>query len=433
MRIWFGRVGNGGGLGESLLTRPFPRVNGHLICGEFPLQDLAADFGTPLYVYDLKWIRSRVALFRDAFSEVSPVIAYSVKANGNLSLLRELSDLGCGADITSGGELFRARSAGIEGMKIVFAGVGKSEDEIEFALDEGIYAFNVESRSELQRINRVAERKGVTARFGIRVNPGVVASTPHEYTATGHSDTKFGVPWEEAQELYRWALEQKSLDPVGIDVHIGSQIAEIEPYIAALTRVLKVASDLSSEGVPLEYVDIGGGFGIDDGQVAALDIDALAREIVPRVMDSGLQLILEPGRALVADAGALLTKVEYVKTNAQKVFVIMDSGMSELIRPSHYGGYHEIEPAGPIAGRIDAVVDIVGPVCETGDFFAIGRSMPMPEEGELLAVRTVGAYGFTMASNYNGRRRPAEVLVDGTEVRLVRSRETYLDLTRGEL
>ncbi len=433
MRVWFWGFGDGGGLGQSVLNHPFPRSDGRLVCGAVLLGDLAADFGTPLYVYDLESIRSRVEGFRDAFDAAEPLIAYSVKANANLTLLRELAAHGCGADITSGGELFRARSAGISNEMIVFAGVGKSEEEIEFALDEDIYAFNVESRSELERIEGIAQRMGLSARIGVRVNPNVLASTPHEYTATGHSDTKFGVPWEEARALYRWALERDSLDPIGIDVHIGSQIVEIEPYVLALDRVLGVVRDLVAEGVPLKYLDIGGGFGISYGQGSGLDIGALAEEIVPRVLDSGLRLILEPGRSLVAEAGVFVTEVQYVKNCGQKTFVIVDGGMSELIRPSHYGGYHQIEPVGPIDGRAEAVVDVVGPICETGDFLALDRSMPLPMEGELLAVRTAGAYGFTMASNYNGRPRPAEVLVDGIDVRLVRRRETYEDLISGEV
>ena len=419
-------------MGQSVLTQPFPRVDGRVMCGEVPLEDLADEFGTPLYVYDLAWIRGRVAAFRDAFAGAEPLIAYSVKANGNLALLRELQALGCGADITSGGELFRARSAGIDGSKIVFAGVGKSEEEIAFALDEGIYAFNVESRSELERIERVASGKGMTARFGIRVNPNVLASTPHEYTATGHSETKFGVPWEETRALYHWALERDALDPIGIDVHIGSQIVDTDPYVRALERVLGVVAELRDEGVPLEYLDIGGGFGISYGHGPALDLQALAEDVVPRVVDAGLRLVIEPGRSLVGEAGVFLTRVQYVKSGGPKTFVIVDGGMSELIRPSHYGGYHAIEPAEAIDGRDETVVDVVGPICETGDFLALDRPLPEPREGELLAVRTSGAYGFTMASNYNGRLRPAEVLVDGTDVRLARRRETYQDLIRGE-
>lgn len=420
-------------MGESVLTGPFPRVGNEIHCGDVPVAELARRFGTPLYVYDLAHIRERYSTFERAFSSVPHLVAYSVKANGNLSILRALGALGCGADITSGGELHRALKAGIPPQKIVFAGVGKSVTEIEAALEAGIYAFNVESRPELERIADIAARTGRVARFGVRVNPDVFASTPHEYTATGHKETKFGVPWGEVPELYRWAAEQPSLTPAGIDVHIGSQIVDPDPYVAALDRVLELTRDLSASGIELEYLDLGGGFGISyDGQ-SALDIDALADRVSTRVADSGLRLVLEPGRSIVGEAGVLLTRVQYVKEAAEKTFVIVDGGMTELIRPSHYGGYHAIEVAQTVEGRASRAVDVVGPICETGDFLALNRELPVPEEGDLLVVRTAGAYGFTMASNYNGRPRPAEVLVDGAEVRVARKRETLDDLIRGEV
>lgn len=419
-------------MGQSVLTGPFPRVDGVLHCGDVPAHHLAEEYGTPLFVYDLAWIRGRVAAFREAFADTPHLLAYSVKANGNLSILRALGDAGCGADITSGGELFRARRAGIPAERIVFAGVGKSRDEIEMALEEGIRSFNVESGAELRRIDEVASAHGVVAPFGIRVNPDVFAHTPHEYTRTGHSDTKFGVPWSTTRELYRWAAERPHLAPIGIDVHIGSQIIEAAPYVSALDRVLELTAELASDGIPLEYLDIGGGFGISYDGEPGLDIAALAGNIGSRVRDAGLELLLEPGRSLVGEAGLLLTRVEYVKRTASKTFVIVDSGMTELIRPSHYGGYHAIEAAGATEGREPSPVDVVGPICETGDFLALDRDVVMPSEGDLLAVRTVGAYGFAMASNYNGRRRPAEVVVDGSEVRLARQRERYSDLIRGE-
>jgi diaminopimelate decarboxylase len=407
-------------------------VGGVLHCGEVPAEELAERFGTPLYVYDLVWIRGRVAAFHDAFAGVDHLLAYSVKANGNLSLLRELNVLGCGADITSGGELFRAIRAGIPAHRIVFAGVGKTHEEIEAALEHGILAFNVESRPELERIEEVARAMGVRARFGVRVNPDVLAATPHRYTATGHAETKFGVPWTATRGLYAWALEQEHLAPVGIDVHIGSQIVDPDPYVRAVDRVLELAGELMGMGVGLEYLDIGGGFGISYDDGPGLDIVQLASRIVPRVAESGLRLLLEPGRSLVGAAGVLLTRVQYVKRSDEKTFVIVDGGMSELIRPSHYGGYHGIQLVSSPEGRTAETVDVVGPICETGDFLALDRAIDMPEPGELLAVRTSGAYGFAMASNYNGRRRPAEVLVDGHDVRLVRRRETFEDLIRGE-
>jgi diaminopimelate decarboxylase len=419
-------------LGEGVLSPPFARVDGRLHCGDVPAVELAERFGTPLYVYDLAHVRERVRLFAEAFGGLDHLLAYSVKANGNLSLLRALAEMGCGADITSGGELFRARRAGIDGDSILFAGVGKTETEIRSALAEEIYAFNVESAPELRRIDAVAAEMGRVARFGVRVNPDVLAATPHAYTRTGHSETKFGVPWSETRALYRWAAERPHVHATGIDVHIGSQIVDSEPYVRALERVLGLVDELAEDGVQLEYLDIGGGYGISYDGEPGMDVEALARAVAPRVAGRGLRLVLEPGRALVGEAGVMLTRVQYVKKTGTKVFVVVDGGMSELIRPSHYGGYHAIECAAPPSGKPEQHVDIVGPICETGDFLALDRPLELPEEGELLAVRTVGAYGFAMASNYNGRLRPAEAMVDGGEIHLVRERETLEDLIRGE-
>ncbi len=418
-------------MGESVLTEPFARIDGQLCCGEVPAEELAERFGTPLYVYDIRRVDDRVRAFRTAFAGVEHLLAYSVKANGNLSILRRLYAMGCGADITSLGELFRARQAGIPGRMIVFAGVGKTVDEIEAALEYGIYAFNVESRGELERIDEVATRMGQCAPFAIRVNPDVVAVTPHEYTRTGAATTKFGVAWHETRDLYLWARNRPHLAPVGIDMHIGSQIVDAEPYVRALERVLDVVSQLRSAGVNLEFLDIGGGYGIRYEEEPGMDVDELAAELVPRVASAGLRLILEPGRSIVGDAGVLLTRVEYVKKSGGKHFVVVDGGMSELIRPSHYGGFHAVEHVRQGQGRTTSV-DIVGPLCEAGDFFARDRELRLPEPGDLLAVRTVGAYGFAMASNYNGRLRPAETMVDGNQATLIRTRETLADLVRGE-
>ncbi len=419
-------------MGESLLTPPFGRVDGQLRCGDVPAAELAERFGTPLYVYDARRIEERVRAFRSAFAGVDHLIAYSVKANGNLSILRRLQALGCGADITSLGELFRARRAGFAPENIVFAGVGKTEEEIEAALKEQIYAFNVESREELERIDSVAGRMGVVASFGVRVNPDVFAATPHDYTRTGAKATKFGVPWNETRELYLWARGRAALKPIGIDMHIGSQIVDPRPYVHALERVLKLVFELSEAGITLEYLDIGGGYGIQYEDEPGLDIHQLAGEVIPRVQAAGLRLVLEPGRSIVGDAGALLTRVQYVKKTEGKTFVIVDGGMTELIRPSHYGGYHAIKHVADPAQLPEDVVDVVGPICETGDFLALDRTLPVPRAGDLLAVQTVGAYGFTMASNYNGRLRPAEALVYGSEIELIRRRETLEDLIRGE-
>ena len=418
-------------MGEGVLTKPFPRVDGVLHCGRLPATELAERFGTPLYVYDGLRIEDRLKRFLHAFADADLLLAYSVKANGNLTILRRLAALGCGADITSRGELFRARTAGIAPDRMVFAGVGKTVREMREALEAGIYAFNVESAGELRRLDAVAAEMGVQAPFGLRVNPDVLSPTPHEYTATGHAATKFGVPIQEAADLYRWAAGRPHLRCRGIDVHIGSQIVEAAPYLKALDRVLELIRLLRGEGISFEYLDIGGGYGIAYDGGPELDVEHLAAEVVPRLRGTGLRLVVEPGRSIVGDAGILLTRVEYVK-RAGKVFVIVDGGMSELIRPSHYGGFHAIERVDARVPRPEETVDVVGPICETGDFLARDRKLDVPEEGELLAVRTVGAYGFTMASNYNGRLRPAECLVLGDEAHLVRQRETLEDLIRGE-
>jgi diaminopimelate decarboxylase len=419
-------------LGTSLLRPAFPRVDGVLTCGGQALDDVAERFGTPLYLYDAQVIRDRYAALSAAFSGIEHWIAYSVKANGSLAILDLLARLGSGADIVSGGELARALRAGLPAQRIVFAGVGKTEREIEAALMAGIHAFNVESASELGLIESVAERTGRQAPIAIRVNPNVLSPTPHEYTRTGHATTKFGVSERDALELYRRAASSRTLDPRGIDVHIGSQISSVEPYVLALEHALSIVDILSNEGIRLDFLDLGGGFGVPDDEGQGLPVGELARAVAGPVSSRGLRLIIEPGRFLVGEAGVLVTRVLLVKRASTKTFVVTDGGMTELLRPSHYGGYHVIDPVRARANAPIEVVDVVGPICETGDFLALDRPLPMPEPGDLLAVRTSGAYGFVMASNYNARTRPAEVLVDGPHVDLIRTRETLDDLMRGE-
>ncbi len=420
-------------MGTGVLSDPFPRLDGRLHCGRTPLDALAERFGTPLYVYALDHVEERLGAFQRAFEGADPLVAYSVKANGNLALLARLGALGAGADIVSLGELHRARLAGIPGERIVFAGVAKTEEEMRAGIAADILAFNVESAPELERLERVAAGMGAVAPFAIRLNPDVHSPTPHEYTRTGHAATKFGVPADEALELYRWASGRSALRAVGVDVHIGSQIAEAGPYAEALDRVLELIGRLPDGGAGLDFLDLGGGFGVAYGdESGGLDLAALASLVVPRIAATGLRLVLEPGRSLVGEAGVLLTRVQYLKRAGDKTFVIVDGGMTDLIRPSHYGGYHEIEP---VVRRDEAArtrVDVVGPICETGDFLARDRDLELPEAGDVLAVRTAGAYGFTMASNYNARRRPAEAIVSRDEVHLVRARETLDDLVRGE-
>jgi diaminopimelate decarboxylase len=321
--------------------------------------------------------------------------------------------------------------AGIQPGKIVFAGVGKTDHELKAGLDARIYSFNVETVSELNRLEEMARERGGRAPFGIRINPDILSPTPHEYTRTGHAESKFGLPVQVAVGMYRWAATRPHLQIRGIDVHIGSQIVEPGPYKRALRSVLEVVHLLKKEGIQLKYLDLGGGYGIPYyGE--GMDILAMGRELTPLVKSSGLQLVLEPGRSMVGSAGLLVTRVLAVKVAGAKTFVITDAGMTELLRPSHYGAFHGVRPVVEQAGREMRVVDVVGPVCETGDFLALDREMPLPKPGELLGVESAGAYGFVMASNYNARPRPPEVLVDGDEVVLVRERESYEDLVRGE-
>ncbi len=410
----------------------FPRVEGALRCGPFHLGELAERFGTPLYLYSMDFIRDRFQTLQNAFKGADPILAYSVKANGNLAVLNRLAALGSGADIVSGGELFRALKAGVPREKILFAGVGKTDEELKAGLDARIYSFNVETTDELHRLEALSAERGARAPFGVRINPDIEAPTPHEYTRTGHAASKFGLPVPVAVGLYRWAASRPHLRPRGIDVHIGSQITEPGPYKKALRQVLEVVHLLKKDGIKLEYLDLGGGFGIPyQGQ--GMDMEALASALLPIFRGSGLRLVLEPGRILVGEAGVLLTRVLAVKRSGGKVFVVTDAGMTELLRPSHYGGFHAIHAVVEREGREETVVDVVGPICETGDFLARDRSLSLPRAGEYLAVREAGAYGFSMSSNYNARRRAAEVMVEGDSVYLVRERESFEDLIRGEI
>ena len=415
------------------VTQPFPRIDGELWAAESRVTDLVAEFGSPLYVYDAGVIEAAYRRIESAFAGADILLAYSVKANSNLEILKRLRALGAGADIVSQGELHRCLTAGFSPSDVVFAGVGKTEVEMEAALEVGILAFNVESVEELQALGRVAERLGRTAPVALRVNPDIVADTPHEYTRTGDGASKFGIPVDRILDLYRWAADQSSLEVRGIDVHIGSQILDPEPYTRALAKVLDLAAEVRAEGIDLDFVDLGGGFGVGYEGEDGLSVEGLAAIVVPRVAETGLRLILEPGRFIVGQAGILVTKVLYVKHSGSKTFVVTDGGMTELIRPSHYQGFHRIEPVISREEAAREVVDVVGPICETGDFLARDRVLQMPAQGDLLAVQTAGAYGFVMASNYNSRRRPAEVVVNGAEVTLARRRETFDDLLRGEI
>jgi diaminopimelate decarboxylase len=410
----------------------FHRRDGVLFCEDIALPELVAQWGTPLYVYSRTAIRERFEELDRALADVSHLIAYSVKANGNLTVLRTLAEMGAGADIVSGGELHRARLAGIPGERIVFSGVGKTVTELAAALDAGCYGFNVESEGELRSLSHLAEATGRRAPIAIRVNPNVETLTPHHYTRTGHAATKFGIPIEDAPALYRLAKSLPGIEVRGVDVHIGSQILEVDPYRLALVQVVELIERMRAEGIDFEYLDLGGGLGISYTAGEGISASDFAEAVVPVVKETGLRLVIEPGRYIVGAAGILVTRVLYVKQGGGKRFVITDAGMNDLLRPSHYSGYHGVEPV-ESAGRAADRVDVVGPICETGDFLALDREVERVEPGELLAIRTVGAYGFSMSSTYNQRPRPAEVMVEGAEATLARRRETLDDLVAAEL
>ena len=417
----------GGGAVEA-----FDYRDGKLYCEDVPAEELVGAFGTPLYVYSRAMVLARYRAFRDAFAPLDPLIAYSVKANGNLSLLRLLAEAGSGADIVSGGELYRAQLAGVPPERIVFSGVGKTVAELAAGLNAGIYGFNVESEGELRQLAALGEAMGVRAPVALRVNPDVESPTPHHYTRTGHHETKFGIPVEEARRLYHAAARMPGLELRGIDVHIGSQILDVEPYVLAVERVLELVRELEHAGTRLEYVDVGGGFGVAYDEDDEPEPEHFADALVPLLKDTGLRVVLEPGRYIVGPAGVLLTRVLYIKEFA-KTFVVTDAGMNDLLRPSHYASYHRVAPAEQHPERDPIKVDVVGPICESGDFLALDRTVERVREGELLVISTTGAYGFSMASTYNARPRAAEVLVDGADYRLIRRRETQPDLVRGEI
>jgi diaminopimelate decarboxylase len=422
-------------MGAGVLTLPdvFHYRDGRLHCDAVAAEQLVAEYGTPLYVYSERAILERYRAFHAAFAALDPLIAYSVKANGNLSVLRLLAGAGAGADIVSGGELHRARLAGIPTERIVFSGVGKNIVELAAALDAGIHAFNVESEGELRALSGLAATMNVEAPIALRVNPDVEARTQHHYTATGHKATKFGIAYEDAPALYRLAAELPGIRVRGIDVHIGSQILDVEPYCVAVERVLELVNRLRADGIDIEFIDVGGGFGVSYDAARSPDPADFAEGLVPLLQNSGLRVVFEPGRFIVGPAGILLTRVLYVKKMSGKTFLITDAGMNDLLRPSHYSSYHRVDPALLDPGRETMNVDVVGPICETGDFLALDRPVPRTEAGELLAIGTVGAYGFSMASTYNARPRPAEVMVSGNTHRLIRARENYDDLVRGEV
>jgi len=408
----------------------FETKNGSLHCEDIPLASIADDVGTPFYCYSTKTLRRHYRVFNEAFDAVPHLVCYSVKANSNTAVLRVFINEGSGVDIVSGGELYRAMEAGCEPARVVYSGVGKREDEITYAIQSGILMFNVESPQELDVINACALRCGTRARISLRVNPDVNPKT-HPHISTGLRENKFGVPLEDAVEEYRRAHSLDGIDIVGIACHIGSQITDLSPFVDSLDRLKGLIGTLRREGIDIRYCDLGGGLGITYRSELPPHPTDYAKAIIENADELDCTIILEPGRVIVGNAGILVTRVLYTKKSGDKRFVIVDAAMNDLVRPSLYGSYHEIEPVVAHDG-IPVQTDVVGPICESGDFLAKGRILPPVERGDLLAVRSAGAYGFTMSSNYNSRLRVPEIMVSNERFYVIRKRETYEMLTEYE-
>jgi diaminopimelate decarboxylase len=408
----------------------FTYIDGELCAEQVPVRQLARQYGTPLYVYSRGHLREQYRALANAMTAVSPLICYSMKANSNAAVVRTLAGEGAGVDIVSGGELFRARRAGVDASRIVFAGVGKTRDEIEYALREKILFFTVESEAELARISECAAQTGVTASVAFRLNPDVDAHT-HDYVNTGRKHTKFGLDSQRIVAAGKTAAKLRNVRVVGLHMHIGSQILSADPFARALQELHKVYRELTAICPDMQYVDIGGGLGIsyEPGQ-QPLSPESFAAAMVPALKQLGQKVVIEPGRYLVGNAGILVCEVQYIKENTTGRFVITDAGMNDLIRPSLYQAYHGVKAVRETAATWEA--DLVGPVCESGDFFAQHRNLPVVRQGDLLAVCSAGAYGFSMASTYNSRPMPAEVMVDGSQALLIRRRGTREDLVAGE-
>lgn len=417
--------------------------DGELWGEDVRLEEAARAYGTPLYVYSRRTVLDHLARFREAFSPLNPTICFSVKSCQNLAILRLMREAGASFDVVSGGELRRVQEAGGDPSQAVFAGVGKTDEEIEYALHAGVGLLNVESEAELENLSRIASRLGYAARAALRINPDVDPHT-HVYTSTGKRETKFGVDLERAQRVFREFGGRKGLDLSGLHLHIGSPVNRVEPYIEAIHKTLELIDRLSRDGFEIRVLDIGGGFGAHYDDSEAPPAAAYAEQIVPLLKDRGLRIFLEPGRSIIANAGVLLARTLYTKASGDRQFVIVDAAITDIIRPALYGSFHFAWPARPRGGLIPPrrsasldlagtqLVDIVGPVCESGDFLARDRRLPPVERGDLICIFTAGAYGFVMSSQYNSRPRAAEVLIEGDRLRLIRRRETYEDLVAAE-
>ncbi|KAA0258969.1 diaminopimelate decarboxylase [Deferribacter autotrophicus] len=404
----------------------FHYMNGEMYCEEVPLKKIADEVGTPFYVYSAATFKKHFEDFEASFKEVPHIICFAVKANSNLAVLNLLGKLGCGADIVSGGELYRALKAGIDSKKIVYAGVGKTEEEIEFALKSDILMFNIESLQELEKINEVAKRLNKKARIALRVNPNVDPKT-HPYISTGLKKNKFGIPIEKAYQEYEYAASLSNIEVVGAHCHIGSQLTDVSPFVDATKIMVELVKNLKDKGIEIKYLDLGGGLGIKYKDETPPSPKEYADKLIDVIKGLDVTLVFEPGRVIAGNAGALVTKVLYTKDTELKSFKIVDAAMNDLMRPTLYGSYHEIKPVKE--GNYKNVYgDIVGPICETGDFLAKDRDIPDFQQGDLVAVMSAGAYGFTMSSNYNSRPRVPEILVNKDKYYIVRRRETYDDL-----
>ncbi len=414
----------------------FEYRDGEMFAEAVPVKRIAREVGTPAYIYSLATLRRHYRVFDQAFAKVPHIVCFSVKANSNLALLKVFANEGSGFDIVSGGELFRALKAGGDPKKIVFSGVGKKKDEMEYALNSDILMFNVESEEELMALNDIARAVGKKAPISLRINPDVDPQT-HPYISTGMKKAKFGVEIKKSIETYKKAVSLPNVDVVGVDCHIGSQLTSLSPFVDALARVREyldrvLLGSLQKEGAQIRYLDLGGGLGINYNDETPPHPEEYAKAIIEGLEGLNTTLILEPGRVIVGNAGILVTEVQYLKENESRRFVIVDGGMNDLIRPALYGSYQAIRPV--VETNAEKIVaDVVGPICESGDFFAKDREIARPQRGDLLAVMSAGAYGFTMASNYNSHPKAPEVLVDGDKYYVVRKRETFDDLINGEV
>jgi len=405
--------------------------NGNLFAEDVPVADLAATYGTPLYVYSRSHLQDRFRALKKVMAPVNPLICFAVKSNTNAAVIQTFAAEGAGADVVSAGELYRARRAGIPANKIVFAGVGKTVSEIEYALRENILYFTVESEPELERISAVGKRTGLTGRIAIRVNPDVDPKT-HKYTSTGKKENKFGVDLERAMAAYDLAARLPNLEITSLHMHLGSPIMTKDPYEEALHKIKDLCRELKAKYPTFTHIDIGGGLGIKYRPTDhEFDLAAFAAAVIPPLKDLGLTVSMEPGRFLVGNAGILVTRVEYIKENPFKKFIVIDAAMNDLIRPALYEAYHEIKPVVETSETVFG--DLVGPVCESGDFLAANRDLPAVKQGDLVSVMSAGAYGYVMSSTYNSRGRAAEVMVQGNRHELVRARETIEDVVRGEI